>query len=126
MWAIVGLIFVAIAAASEAVMDIIQFHYEESVFAKRNPNFWNPAISWDNKYEKGEPKLGPRFLGSTSIFVMFTDAWHLFKSLRTFSLFSAMFFVSLPNPNTILVLVVIYRIYYGLIFTVFYNKIFKK
>lgn len=126
MWAVIGLICVLIAAISEAAMDTLQFHFSESIFSKLNPHFWNPALSWDNKYKLGEPKLGAKFLGSTSIFVMFTDAWHLFKSLRTFSLFSAMFFVTLPNPNSVLVLVIIYRIFYGVIFTIFLNKIFKK
>lgn len=47
-------------------------------------NSWGPfwaQSSWRNKYKNGDPKQGARFFGSTTVFVMFTDAWHLFTFL---------------------------------------------
>lgn len=62
-----SLLFFLLAAACNACMDKLSFHFHKSVFNKLNPNFWDPSVSW--KYAK---------------FVPFTkykiDAWHLFKS----------------------------------------------
>lgn len=66
----------------KGVCDTLQFHYSISIFSKKNELFWNPAISWRNKYKNGEPEQGERFPGSTTVFVMFTDGWHLFDFLR--------------------------------------------
>lgn len=46
--------------------------------------FWSQS-SWRNKYKNGDPKQGERFWGSTTVFVMFTDAWHLFTFLFDWS-----------------------------------------
>lgn len=46
---------------------------------ERGP-FWSQS-SWRNKYKNGEPKQGERFFGSSTVFVMFTDGWHLFNFL---------------------------------------------
>lgn len=39
--------------------------------------FWNSQISWRFKYRDADPALGPRFPGSTTWLVAFTDGWHL-------------------------------------------------
>ena len=38
--------------------------------------FWDARDSWRLKYKNGEPALGARFPGSTTVFVALTDAWH--------------------------------------------------
>ncbi|HWY98240.1 MAG TPA: hypothetical protein VNY36_04045 [Bacteroidia bacterium] len=61
----------------------ISFHYYNGFkrfFPSANDQYWNPAISWTNKYKNGNPNSGPKFLGSTSALVCFTDAYH---GLRT-------------------------------------------
>ena len=45
---------------------------------KLNPNFWEQGLGSLNKYKNGTPSDGEKFPGSTTIFVIFTDAWHLF------------------------------------------------
>jgi hypothetical protein len=62
-------------------MDTLDHHYSTSIFIKWNPKFWNPDISWKNKYRKGVKDLGPAFFLSTGLLVAFTDGWHLFKSI---------------------------------------------
>ena len=70
-------------------MDTLQFHYSQSVFKKsENQLFWNPDLSWENKYKRdGEGSLirplTPKFFGSTTFLVFATDAWHLLKELKT-------------------------------------------
>jgi len=81
---IVG-ILIAIAAISKAIQDKIQFHFDRSIF-KNLGVFWNPSESWKRKYKNNDPIQGPAFLGSTTIFVSLTDAWHLFGLVRNFSL----------------------------------------
>jgi hypothetical protein len=77
---VLGFVMTALAGGIEAVMDKLQFHYYETFFLGKNDQFWNPKISWKNKYKADE--VTPRFLGSTTIFVFVTDGWHLMKFLR--------------------------------------------
>ena len=81
---IVGLL-IFVAALSKAIQDKIQFHFHKSIF-KNLGTFWNPEESWKRKYKNNDPNQGELFLGSTTIFVSLTDAWHLFGLIRNFSL----------------------------------------
>lgn len=112
----------ACAAASNAVMDTISFRYEKSVFAAvgADRTWFNPRVSWRNKWKGGDPARGEAFVGSSTVFVAFTDAWHTFKSLTIFFVmaaviapFTAVF--SMKWPLWVLVLVGL-KILYGLVF----------
>lgn len=76
----ISLPFVIVAALCKAIIDKIQFHYSESVFNKLK--WFNPAESWRNKWKQGDKSKGEAFFGSSTVFVMFTDAWHLFGSIQ--------------------------------------------
>jgi hypothetical protein len=74
------------SALCNGICDTLQFHYTNSRYAQMNERFWNPKMSWVNKYKHDEEgnlvkPLQPKFLGSTTWFVFTTDAWHLFKTL---------------------------------------------
>lgn len=74
-------ILVFAAGCFEGVMDGLQFYYDK-------PNqFWNPDISWKNKYKGGDPANGKTFAGK--YFVAATDGWHLMKFGRNATLFTA-------------------------------------
>lgn len=45
----------------------------------KKQNWWNPNISWKNKYKNNDPTQGPKFFGSTTFLVWLTDAWHFSK-----------------------------------------------
>lgn len=78
---ILAVVFFALAGFLNGIMDTLQFHYSSSIFSKKSKqSFWDPSISWRNKYKNQDPNQGPRFPGSTTIFVFTTDAWHLFKA----------------------------------------------
>lgn len=81
---ITPLLLLFLAGAANGVMDTLQFHYPASVFAKLPENYqqwFNPQLSWVNKWQviDGKVVLKERFWGSSSIFVVFTDAWHTAK-----------------------------------------------
>lgn len=62
---------VFVAGGFDGIMDGLQFHYDK-------PNqFWNPDISWTNKYKNNDPLQGKTFRGKYLVFT--TDGWHLMK-----------------------------------------------
>ena len=110
-----------IAGVSKAVMDKINFHFEKSIFVKLNGLFWNPVYSWTNKYKGGVYTWGPRFWGSTTFFVSFTDAWHLFQMIYGFTFASG--FVLLGMFSTWWIAVIGY-VFHRIVFEIFFDKIF--
>ena len=122
---IVGLLLVSLSAISESIMDKIQFHYDKSIFSneKYNQLFWNPTESWKNKWK--EDLKTEKFLGSSTIFVFTTDAWHLFKFFKNTFLFIGLPLLCLGGVNIILS-VIIARVLYGLTFTLYFDILLKK
>jgi len=119
-----GFLLFVISGMCEAVMDTLQFHYGSSYFFKlKNKLFWDPSISWRNKYKDGDPTLGSKFLFSKTLLVGLTDGWHFFKLLRTFFMFGGIFFIFLPcsTPLMCLFCVIISRILFGVSFSLFYE-----
>ncbi len=101
----ISVLFYALSAACKGVMDTLQFHFETSRFKKKNPAFWNPKISWRNKYKNGDPAQGPRFPLSATVLVFLTDGWHLFSTLAMASqrtalvVLAAAFYVFSDTPR---------------------------
>ncbi|MCB0553436.1 MAG: hypothetical protein KDD02_07780 [Phaeodactylibacter sp.] len=92
---ILTLILWAISGAANGVTDTLQFHYSTSIFRKLNPLFWDPKLSWRNKYRDGDPEKGARFPGSTTWLVWTTDALHLFDTIsRKAAQLSACFLIT--------------------------------
>ena len=127
-YVVIGILLI-VSGSCKGVMDTIQFHYEISIFNNVNHKqlFWDPKLSWRNKYKKNS--RSPKFWGSTTIFVFVTDAWHLFQFL-TYTLIFVSLGIALLVPNTIsmwiLLLLTLYRGLFGLGFTMMYNKILPK
>lgn len=72
-----GLVF--LAGASKGFNETLQFHWKEfkRQFPNANPQWFNPSVSWRNKYKNNDPEAGPKFFLSTSALIMFTDQYHL-------------------------------------------------
>ncbi len=67
----------------DGTVESISFHYDNGFkprFPHANDQYWNPAISWENKYKNGNQALGPAFTGSTSVFAWTTDAYHCLRT----------------------------------------------
>lgn len=77
----VSIILIILAAIFYSIQWTLQFHYNESWFVRLNPNFWNPIISWVNKYKNNDPKQGEKFFGSTTFLTWTTDGFHFFQML---------------------------------------------
>ena len=127
---IIGILLVVLASYAEAVMDKINFHFDRSVFKeKKNHLFWNPQESWKNKWK--EDLKTEKFLGSSTIFVFTTDAWHLYKFIRNTSLFIGLpllYFLkfNLGLPLDLIISVSIARFLYGIVFTYLFDSKFEK
>ena len=76
-----------LAGLADGTRDTLSFRYDQSIFPQGPGNqvlgageiFWNPAISWKNKWKNGDPAQGERFWGSSTFLVWTTDAWHLLQ-----------------------------------------------
>ena len=79
--------FTVISGYADGAADVMQFKYNRSVFPQHegNESFWNPKLSWKNKYLNGNPDQGELFPLSTTLFVSLTDGWHLSKTIRNCS-----------------------------------------
>ena len=121
------LTFLSLVGFFEAVMDKIQFHYNKSIFINfKNQQFWNPKISWKNKWKNGGKDNGEKFPFSSTLFVFTTDAWHLAKFFRNLCIVIAMFlFIYSPaNPTSIFYLI-LGRVLWGVVFEISFSRLFE-
>jgi len=73
-----------IAGFAEGTMDAISFHYDrfQKVHPNANAKFWDPQLSWTNKWYNGNKNEGEKFVGSSSFLVWTTDGWHGLKAVN--------------------------------------------
>ncbi len=76
-----------LAGFFEANREILRHDYSafKRVWPGANDKFWNPAISWQNKWKNGDPTQGEAFFGSTTYFVALKDGIHLTGAFRNVS-----------------------------------------
>lgn len=59
---------------------VLLFRFDISIFSRFNEVFWNPQISWVNKYKYDSlGKRTSKFFLSTTVLVWTTDAYHLLQ-----------------------------------------------
>lgn len=125
------ILLIIISGFANAVMDTLQFHYSKSIFKKfKNQQWWNPAISWKNKYKNNDPNDGSKFFGSTTFLVFVTDAWHFFQFLFLTAIqFCILIGINISIPFEWWYWIVGYlliKIIFGTAFELFYQKIFPE
>ena len=127
-----GLTLVVLAGIANAVMDKLQFHWSKSIFTngtKYKEQFWNPAISWKNKYKPGldSYKL-EKFKFSTTALVFLTDAWHLFQMIHILLLFIGIALIGYFCDSflELVIYVLLSKILYSLYFEWFFKKLLNK
>jgi hypothetical protein len=88
------LLLCILSGAFDGLAETLKWHYSQfnSRFADANPAFWNPAISWTNKYKNGDYLQGEKFWQSSRAFVFTTDGYHFSRFLRNISIISAIAF----------------------------------
>lgn len=130
---ILPIILYSLSGIADAVMDTIKDHYSVSIFSRFNEKYWNPSISWKNKYVNGKPENG--FI-KVNIFgfkinkhVAFTDAWHLFKSIREvligLSITSGVYFGTQIGLFYTALFLIVLGCVRNICFSLFYDKILK-
>ena len=72
-----GLIF--LAGLTKGFNETLQFHWKEfhRQFPKAGAQWFNPDVSWKNKYKNNDPEQGSKYFLSTSLLIAFTDQYHL-------------------------------------------------
>lgn len=75
---------VFLAGMCEGGAETLKFHYYKvkNKYPNLNETYWNPEVSWTNKYKNGDVKQGPRFFGSTTFLVWTTDGYHMLRTSR--------------------------------------------
>lgn len=125
---IASLILLFLSGFCEGAMDTLQFHFHVSRFSLSPQRYyWDPMISWRNKYLDNDPLLGPRFPFSTTFLVSLTDGWHTFKLLRNLCIFTALPMVGFLASNlwALLLMAVAGRTVYGAGFWLAYYKVLR-
>lgn len=81
-----------IAGASDGFTQTLQFHYWEfeKKFPKAKGQYWNPAISWKNKYKDVDNgNYDAKFFGSKTFLCWVTDGYHLTRTITNTSMLAA-------------------------------------
>ena len=127
------LILLCIAGAANAIMDTIQFKFNESIFSNYSKikQWADPKLSWRNKWKNGERQQGERFPGSSTIFVWTTDLWHFAQSIMISCFVLAILSCSRLFSTEYLLLDIvlhftIFKACFSFTFEIFWSKIFKK
>ena len=83
---------VFVAGGAKGFNETIQFNYKifEKTFPGANKQWFDPKVSWRNKYEGGNPDNGAKSFLSTSVFVMFTDQYHLNNFIQKTAIMTAL------------------------------------
>ena len=83
---------VLVAGSAKGFNETLQFNYKifEKTFPGANKQWFDPKVSWRNKYEGGNPDNGPKSFLSTSVFVMFTDQYHLNNFIQKTAIMTAL------------------------------------
>lgn len=127
-----------LAGATNGVMDTLQFHYGQSVFPTDpgekllggSRQYWDPKVSWENKYKNYPDDQRPAFPFSKTALVFLTDGWHLFQflMLTAFQLAVILPLVQLYRfPRwTIFVGLILCKISFGAAFAALYGYILLK
>ncbi|HMN90249.1 MAG TPA: hypothetical protein PKD70_06110 [Saprospiraceae bacterium] len=120
--------FIIAAAFCNAVMDKLQFHYSSSIFPRKGEillgkshDWWNPAVSWRNKYKNWPNDARPAFPFAKTALVFLTDAWHFAKCLMIILISAGVAIVTQRKP---IHAVAAFFIYYA-IFSIAFEFVFR-
>lgn len=92
VWTLVSISALMLAwVVCDAMQDTVAYHYDTSVFRNAKHRQWfDPSISWRNKWKDGDAGKGERFFGSSTFLVWLTDFWHFMKAVKIALLWSAL------------------------------------
>jgi hypothetical protein len=79
-----ALALILFSGLSNGLHETLHYHWPafQERFPKANAHYWNPFLSWQNKYKNLDPEQGEAFPLSTTVLVLITDAKHLLSELH--------------------------------------------
>jgi hypothetical protein len=119
----ISVLLIIIAAIANAICDKLQFHFSTSIFPSNT--FWNPQVSWKNKWKNGDKSQGEKFFGSSTFLVFTTDAWHLFKMFMLVCISLAIVFYSPITKYKLLDALILHTLW-GIIFELVFKHVLTK
>lgn len=120
------IILITLAAILNAIMDMTGVKYNQTIFSlvPEWAKFCDGSISWVNKWKNGDHLQGEKFFGSSTFLVWTTDLWHLAKTIMLLC-----FALAITTYEPIfgpLIDTVLIWIYFGTVFTIFYDYLLRK
>lgn len=93
--------FSFISGTSNGLNQTINHHYSrfKHRFPNANDKYWNPDMSWCNKYKSCDKSKGEAFFTSTTFLVWTTDANHLTNTISRHSLFASGLIIGLNKEH---------------------------
>lgn len=84
-----GLMFVS--GMADGTAETLRTNYSDfnAVFPAANDQYWNPSVSWHNKWKNGDIKQGERFPLSSTALVFTTDGYHQMRMIRNAAMIAA-------------------------------------
>jgi hypothetical protein len=123
---VLAFIFLCLAAVCNAILNTLSHHYDTSIFRHFNRQFFDPEISWYNKYKDGIVSHGHKkwklwFIEVNSPDYL-SDFWHIVKSAMVWSICAAIACL-MPYPVISFVLL---GCSWNIVFNLFYNHILNR
>jgi hypothetical protein len=119
-------ILLILSSIGKAIMDSLQFHFDRSIFNSLSNQYWNPEVSWRNKYKDGDPTKGARFFGSTTFLVFITDGWHLSQFIFLNFFMLALVNYKYTSSYDSLIDFLLFSLIFKGVFEIFYSQVFYK
>lgn len=125
-----SLIATFLSGAADGTAETLVHHYYKfnEVFPNNNPQYWNPDLSWTNKYKNGDINQGPKFFGSTNVLVWTTSGYHMTRFARNTLLVTAITLHPFKEKKKLkyhLIDIALHTAAYHAGFKTTYNLIFK-
>ena len=85
----------------EGQNELIRHDYAafKNIWPGARDQWWDPEISWKNKYKNFDQTQGPRHWGSTSVLVFTTDGYHATQMAKRTCFFTAIAIGNWPANN---------------------------
>ena len=119
-----------ISGASDGTAETLKHHYSQfnKVFPKANEHYWNPEVSWTNKYKDGDYQAGPKYAGSTTVLAWTTDGYHLARFTKNAMMLTTIALHPRENKKwkSYLLDIAVHTLVYHLGFNTTHDLIFKR
>lgn len=80
-----------ISGGCDATSEVLRINYSqfEKVHTKANEQYWNPKVSYVNKWKNGDYTQGEKFFLSSTALVWTTDGYHMLRMIRNSTMITA-------------------------------------